>query len=75
DLTSVLYAVEKDKNLFGSSGNGVVTIDNKGVTHFNPSSDGKHSYLIVNDEQVQKIKDYFVNLVIQKPLKYQHAVK
>jgi len=71
DLTSVLYVVEKDKNFFGSSGQGTVDVDDKGVTRFTPSAEGKHSYLMVTPEQADTIKDYFIKLITQKPLIYQ----
>lgn len=71
DLTSVLYAVEKDKNFFGSSGKGTVDIDENGTTRFTPSPQGKHSYLLVSEEQIAPIKEYFIKLITQKPLKYQ----
>lgn len=70
DLTSVLYVVDEGKQFFNSSGRGTVTIDDKGVTHFFPSREGKHSYLLVTDEQASAIKGYFVNLISSKPLKY-----
>ncbi|MDR2956233.1 MAG: nucleoside hydrolase [Prevotella sp.] len=72
DLTSVLYVMEKDKGFFGSSGQGTVSIDDKGITTFAPSENGKHSYLKVTQQQADTIKQYFVDLVTQKPLKYQN---
>lgn len=70
DLTSVLYAVEGEKSFFSSSGKGTVTIDDRGVTRFSPSSEGQHSYLTVTKEQADAIKEYFVELITRKPLKY-----
>lgn len=71
DLTSVLYVVEKDQNFFNLSEHGIVAIDDKGVTRFTPSSDGRHSYLMVSEEQANLIRNYFIKLITLKPLKYQ----
>lgn len=70
DLTSVLYVTEKDKNFFNISEKGIVTINDKGVTHFTPSPEGKHSYLLITDEQADKIKNRFVELITSKPAKF-----
>ena len=70
DMTSVLYVVENDKNFFGNSGPGTISIDDTGVTTFSPNANGKHSYLTVNEEQAQTIKDYFIRFITQKPAKY-----
>ena len=70
DLTSVLYVVEKDKNFFDTSGPGKITIDNKAITSFVPDEKGQHLYLKVNTEQAEVIKNYFINLITQKPARY-----
>ncbi|BCI62073.1 nucleoside hydrolase [Coprobacter secundus] len=70
DMTSVLYVVENDKNFFGNSGPGTISIDDTGATTFSPNANGKHSYLTVNEEQAQTIKDYFIRFITQKPAKY-----
>ncbi|WP_255412393.1 nucleoside hydrolase [Dysgonomonas sp. Marseille-P4361] len=71
DLTSVLYVVEEDKNFFNVSEKGVISIDDKGIVRFKPSSDGNHNYLMVTKDQAEVIKDYFVQLITKRPLKYQ----
>lgn len=73
DLTAVLYAVEKDKNFFGNSGWGTLNIDDSGATTFTASSEGKHCYLTVNDEQVKKIREYFIQLITRIPAKYKES--
>ena len=70
DLTSVLYAVEKDKNFFGTSGPGKITVHDNGVTTFISDPNGKHSYLKATPEQGKAIRQYFIDLITQKPLKY-----
>lgn len=71
DLTSVLYVVEAGKEFFGTSGQGTVSVDDKGVTRFSLSPEGKHSYLTVTKEQADTIKKYFIDLITQKPKRYQ----
>lgn len=71
DLTSVLYVVEEDKNFFNVSEKGVISIDDKGIARFKPSSDGNHNYLMVTKDQAEVIKEYFIELITKKPLKYQ----
>ena len=70
DLTSVLYVIEKDKNFFGSSDRGTISISDKAITTFTPDAGGKHSYLKVTPEQVTAIRQYFIDLITQKPLRY-----
>ncbi|MEA4917954.1 nucleoside hydrolase [Proteiniphilum sp.] len=71
DLTSVLYVVEKDKGFFNESPSGTINIDDKGVTRFTPHEDGKHKYLTINEQQKEDIKNYFIDLITQRPKKYQ----
>jgi inosine-uridine nucleoside N-ribohydrolase len=71
DLTSVLYVVENDKGFFGESPAGIISIDNKGITRFTPDKNGKHKYLTVTERQREQIRDYFIDLITQKPKKYQ----
>ncbi|MCD7974045.1 MAG: nucleoside hydrolase [Candidatus Azobacteroides sp.] len=70
DLTSVLYVAEPDSNFFHLSGKGQIRVDEKGCTHFTPQEDGKHRYLITTPEQEQRIRDYFVSLIPEKPLHF-----
>lgn len=71
DLTSLLYVVERDKNFFGSSGPGVISVSEDAITTFTPNPDGKHRYLEVTPEQAGVIRQYFIDLITRKPTKYQ----
>ena len=71
DLTSVLYVVENDRNFFGTSGPGTMSVSDDAITTFTPNPKGKHSYLSVTPEQAKVIRQYFIDLITQKPLKYQ----
>ena len=44
DLTSVLYAVRPGRDYFGLSPAGRVTVEEDGVTRFEPAADGPHRY-------------------------------
>ncbi len=48
DPATVLYAAEGLGNYFLRSENGKITVDEKGVTYFEKSENGNHSYLSVN---------------------------
>ena len=67
DLTSVLFAVEGARNYFSVSEKGRVTVDAEGHTWFQSDPNGKHTYLIVNNEQAENIKNRFVELISAKP--------
>lgn len=51
DLTSVLQAIEPDKNLFELSPKGSISIDITGQSIFSPSENGKHQYLMIREEK------------------------
>jgi hypothetical protein len=71
DLTSVLYVVENDKGFFGESPAGIISIDNKGITRFTPDKNGRRKYRTVTEQQREQIRDYFIDLITQKPKKCQ----
>lgn len=70
DLTSVLCVVEKGKNFFGSSVPGTITVTDDAITHFTPDPAGRHSYLTASPEQATVIRQYFIDLITQRPAKY-----
>jgi hypothetical protein len=70
DLTSLLYAVENDRNFFGTSGPGAISVSEDAITTFTPDPEGKHSYLKVTPEQAGLIRQYFIDLITRKPEKY-----
>lgn len=67
DLTSVLWAVRPDHNYFNLSPPGYVSIDEKGLTTFEESSDGRHRYLIATKEQIIRVKEALTMLTSQPP--------
>jgi len=67
DLTSVLYAVLGDRNFFELSAPGVVTIAEDGFTRFDPSTNGHHRFLELNDIQAVRVREALVQLASQPP--------
>ena len=67
DLTATLYAVCPDYDYFDLSQPGRVTIQNDGFTQFTPLKDGRDRFLIVNDAQVERVKEALVQLASQPP--------
>lgn len=67
DLTSVLQAIEPERNLFGLSEKGIISIDSTGQSLFAPSKEGKHQYLTIREKNdIQAITDALVYQVTGK---------
>ena len=66
DPTAVVYGVEGG-DMFTTSGPGTVTVDDEGVTRFTPDENGRHSYMMVTDEQAAAVRAYFVDYLTRKP--------
>jgi uncharacterized Ntn-hydrolase superfamily protein/inosine-uridine nucleoside N-ribohydrolase len=67
DLTSVLYAVRPERGYFGLSPAGTITVDAQQVTQFAPLESGRHRYLTVTPEQIERVREALVQLVSQPP--------
>jgi len=65
DLTAALYAVRPNAAYFGLSPNGKVTVDEKGITHFTPASDGKQRYMILDPAQKARTLEALILLASQ----------
>lgn len=65
DLSAVLIAVE-DGWGFSFSPNGTVTVDEEGRTWFEASENGKHRYAAVPAENVEKVKERYLELTYAK---------
>lgn len=63
DLTAVLYAVEQKSSLFEISDSGFISIDEVGSSQFTPSVNGKHYYLLIDDEKIPLIINELVSSV------------
>ncbi len=68
DLTSVLYAVEPDNGYFGLSNSGRITVSMlDALTYFEKADSGMHRYLIVDEEQIEKVQSCLIYLVSNAP--------
>lgn len=67
DLTSILYAAYSDRDFFGTSDAGQVTVEPDGFTRFNPRRDGQHRYLTMNPTQATRVREALVQLSSQPP--------
>ena len=68
DLTSVLYAVFPDRDYFGISSTGTVTIEDDGFSRFDKEKTGRHRYLTASREQIVRVTEALVQLASQPPL-------
>jgi inosine-uridine nucleoside N-ribohydrolase len=66
DLTSVLYAVHMEKNYFGLSESGRVTVEDDGFTSFEADSKGTRRYLTMDEAQMIRIREA-MNLLCSQP--------
>ena len=67
DLSSVLYAVRPNRDYFTLSPFGTVTVQDDGLTTFTANENGKHRYMTVTPEQVEKVREAFVLLCSEPP--------
>lgn len=67
DSTAVLYAIRPDRGYFELSQPGTVTLGEKSVTVFKPQADGNCRYLILKDNQAERIKTSISDLVSEPP--------
>ncbi len=69
DLTSVLYAVRPERGYFDLSPPGRISVEQDGTTAFRPEPQGPHRYLIVNAEQIARVREAQELLCSQPPMK------
>lgn len=67
DLTAVLHAVRPEAGYFRLSPPGTVTVDDRQLTQFAPSSEGRHRYLLLAPADRGKLLDALVELSCQPP--------
>ncbi len=69
DLTSVLYAVRPQRGYFNLSPPGWIRVEEDGFTRFEPDPNGQHRYLLINPEQILRVREAFCFLCSQPPKK------
>ncbi len=67
NLTSVLYPVRPDRDYFGLSEPGRITMEEHGRIRFEPAPDGRHRYLTMSREQSLRVVEAFVAWCSQPP--------
>ncbi|HWV98628.1 MAG TPA: nucleoside hydrolase [Candidatus Acidoferrum sp.] len=67
DLTAVLYAVFPDRDYFGLSQPGQVTVESDGFTQFSADPQGRDRFLLLNETQAPRVKEALVQLSSQPP--------
>jgi len=67
DLTAMIYAVTGTGYWFNVSPWGNVNINEVGVTSLEKNPDGTRRHLMVNDEQVDRLRGCFVEILKRKP--------
>ena len=66
-VIAALYAANPSEDYFRLSEPGIITITDDGMTHFSPSTDGKHRYLTLDLSQKVRIVKAFTALASAKP--------
>jgi hypothetical protein len=67
DLTSALYGIRPDRDYFGLSAAGRVSIGEDGFASFMVAENGRDHFLTVNEAQAVRVKEALVQLVSQPP--------
>lgn len=67
DLTSVLYAVFSDRDYFGLSAPGQVTVEKDGFTSFHEAVEGRDRFLTLTDVRAARAKEALVQLASEPP--------
>ena len=67
DLTSVLWAVRPDRGYFSLSEAGRVSYDDRGYTTWTEDDSGSHRYLIVDEKQIERVKEILTALASEPP--------
>ena len=67
DLTSVLWAVRPDHGYFNLSEPGTVTMNEHGETTFTADENGKHRYMTVDNDQIQRTREVLAALASEPP--------
>lgn len=68
DLLSIVYVLKPE--YFNASEPGVITVDDKGYTHFTPSAEGKHIWLSSDSTKLAQMREYIINVTTRQPIHY-----
>ena len=67
DMTAVVYAVEGCAGYFTLSRPGTITVTDKGSTHYQADSRGRHRYMMSDHNQSALLVKHMCDLVSRKP--------
>lgn len=67
DMTAVVYAVEGCAGYFTLSRPGTITVTDKGCTHYQADSRGRHRYMMSDHNQSALLVKHMCDLVSRKP--------
>ena len=67
DLTSVLWTAREDRNYFGVSEPGIVTVLEDGETIFESNLAGSHFYLTIPESEIGAVQELLAALVSEPP--------
>ncbi len=67
DLTSVLWAVRPERGYFSLSETGRVSYDEQGYTSWTADPGASHQYLIVDEKQIERVKESLTTLASEPP--------
>ncbi|MDR2040487.1 MAG: nucleoside hydrolase [Bacteroidales bacterium] len=70
DLTSVLYVLHPDTDMFTRTEQGTIHVDEKGYTYFTPKENGNVKWLYIDKDQAVRMKKWFIDNITRKPEKY-----
>lgn len=67
DLTSILYAIRPDRDYFGLSAPGVISIGSDDFAVFKADVSRQHRYLTVTPAQIERVGEALIQLASQPP--------
>lgn len=67
DLTCILHAVRPNRGYFGFSEPGTISVNDDGTTTFVKNAKGLHRLFTVNEKQIAKVQEAFIDLASEPP--------
>jgi hypothetical protein len=67
EAAAVLRAIRPAAGYFGASQNGLISVGDDGSLRFEPSVDGRHTYLTFDESQAERLREAYFELVSAMP--------
>lgn len=74
-LAAVLYAIKPQENYFQLSAPGTIQVLSDGRSKFNPSADGKHRHLIIDQAKKEHVLAAYIEMAGAQPISSQRPVR